>query len=167
MQGVLTPAIELWSFESPGRLPSPHFGSEGVILSLFQSKVATCDVNLDVFTFTSLSPTWNNVLIHGMKKQIKWLKEATQWGIKMSPIISNLVVLTIIEPSFLCKVGGEIKLLLKLCTCSPLMLFILHFHPNMHFGHKPIACDFDNNIFNLSFYWTKSYHIHNTKSNCL
>jgi hypothetical protein len=41
MQSVLTPEIELWSFRSPGGLPSPHFGSERVILSLFQSRVVT------------------------------------------------------------------------------------------------------------------------------
>jgi hypothetical protein len=41
MQGVLIPEMELWSFGSPDRLPSPNFESEGVILSLFQSRVAT------------------------------------------------------------------------------------------------------------------------------
>jgi hypothetical protein len=41
MQGVLTPAIELWNFGSLDGLTSPHFGSEGVILSFFQSRVAT------------------------------------------------------------------------------------------------------------------------------
>jgi len=41
MQGVLTPAIELWSFKSPGGLPSPHFGSVNVILTLYQKWVAT------------------------------------------------------------------------------------------------------------------------------
>jgi hypothetical protein len=35
-RGVLTPAIELWSFKSPEGLPSPHFGSVSVILTLFQ-----------------------------------------------------------------------------------------------------------------------------------
>jgi hypothetical protein len=35
-QGVLTPAIELWNFGSPGGLPSPHFSSVSVILTLFQ-----------------------------------------------------------------------------------------------------------------------------------
>jgi hypothetical protein len=36
MWGVLTLAILLWSFGSPGGLPSPHFGSVNVILTLFQ-----------------------------------------------------------------------------------------------------------------------------------
>jgi hypothetical protein len=35
-RGVLTPAIELWNFESLEGLPSPHFGSVSVILTLFQ-----------------------------------------------------------------------------------------------------------------------------------
>jgi hypothetical protein len=38
MRGVLTPTIELWSFESP---PSPHFGSVSLVLTLSQSRVAT------------------------------------------------------------------------------------------------------------------------------
>jgi hypothetical protein len=41
MQGVWTPAIKLWNFKSLGGLPCPHFGSEGVIFSLFQSRVVT------------------------------------------------------------------------------------------------------------------------------
>jgi hypothetical protein len=41
MRGVLTPIIELWSFESPNGLPSPHFGSVSLILTLSQSRVAT------------------------------------------------------------------------------------------------------------------------------
>jgi hypothetical protein len=41
MQGVLTLVIELWSFGSPGGLPSPHFGSVNFIFTLFQSRVAT------------------------------------------------------------------------------------------------------------------------------
>jgi hypothetical protein len=32
----LTPAILLWSFGSPGGLPSPHFGSVSVIFTFFQ-----------------------------------------------------------------------------------------------------------------------------------
>jgi len=36
MQGVLTPEIELWSFKSPEGLPSPHFGSVSLILTLSQ-----------------------------------------------------------------------------------------------------------------------------------
>jgi hypothetical protein len=40
-QGVLTPAIEFWVFRSFGGLPSPHFGSVSVILTLLQSGVAT------------------------------------------------------------------------------------------------------------------------------
>ncbi len=39
--GVLTLAIKFWVLESPGRLPSPHFGSVSVILTLLQSGVAT------------------------------------------------------------------------------------------------------------------------------
>jgi len=35
-RGVLTPTIELWNFGRPGGLPSPHFGSVSVILTLFQ-----------------------------------------------------------------------------------------------------------------------------------
>jgi hypothetical protein len=41
MQGVLTLAIELWTFGSLGGLPSPHFESVNLILTLFQSKVET------------------------------------------------------------------------------------------------------------------------------
>ncbi len=40
MWGVLTPAIDLWSFGSPGGLPSPNFGSVSFILTLSQSRVA-------------------------------------------------------------------------------------------------------------------------------
>jgi hypothetical protein len=40
-QSVLTPAIELRVFGNPKGLPSPHFGSVSVILSLFLSGVAT------------------------------------------------------------------------------------------------------------------------------
>jgi hypothetical protein len=36
MQGVLTLAIQIWSFGSPKGPPSPHFGSVSVILTLFQ-----------------------------------------------------------------------------------------------------------------------------------
>jgi hypothetical protein len=36
MQGVLIHAIQVWSFGSLGGLPSPHFGSVSVILTLFQ-----------------------------------------------------------------------------------------------------------------------------------
>ncbi len=36
MQGVLTPTIELWSFENLDGLPSPHFESVNFILPLFQ-----------------------------------------------------------------------------------------------------------------------------------
>jgi len=36
MQGVLAPAIELWSFKSPGGLSSPHFESVSFILTLSQ-----------------------------------------------------------------------------------------------------------------------------------
>ncbi len=36
MQGVLTPAIEIWNFKSPRGLPSPHFESVNVIFTLFQ-----------------------------------------------------------------------------------------------------------------------------------
>jgi hypothetical protein len=39
-QGVFTLAIELWFFGSPRGLPSPHFGSVSVILTLPQSGVA-------------------------------------------------------------------------------------------------------------------------------
>jgi hypothetical protein len=41
MQGVLTPTIKLLSFGSPGGLPSPHFGSVSLILTLSPSEVAT------------------------------------------------------------------------------------------------------------------------------
>jgi len=41
MQGVLTPAIELWNFGSPWGLPSAHFGSVSLIFTLSQSRVAT------------------------------------------------------------------------------------------------------------------------------
>jgi hypothetical protein len=34
MRGVLTPAIELWSFGSPRGLPSPNFGNVSFILTL-------------------------------------------------------------------------------------------------------------------------------------
>ncbi len=44
MQGVLTPAIELWSFGSSGGFPSPHFGNVSLILILSQSRVATKEV---------------------------------------------------------------------------------------------------------------------------
>ncbi len=36
MRGVLTLVIELWSFDNPGRLLSPHFGSVRLILTLSQ-----------------------------------------------------------------------------------------------------------------------------------
>ncbi len=55
--------------------------------------------------------------------------------------------------------------LLKLRACSPFMLFILHFHSDLHFGHKLIVCDFDSSISNLCFCQIKSYHSHNTKFN--
>ncbi len=45
IQGVLTPAIELWSFGSPKRLPSPHFENVRFILTLFQSRVATLEAH--------------------------------------------------------------------------------------------------------------------------
>jgi hypothetical protein len=41
MWGVLTLAIELWTFGSPGGLPSPHFGNVSFILTLSQSRVTT------------------------------------------------------------------------------------------------------------------------------
>jgi hypothetical protein len=50
MQGVLTLAIELWTFGSPRRLlsprglPSPHFGNVSLILTLSQNRVTTCDM---------------------------------------------------------------------------------------------------------------------------
>ncbi len=40
-RGVLTPAIKLWTLGNPRGLPSPHFGSVSVILTLLQSGVAT------------------------------------------------------------------------------------------------------------------------------
>jgi hypothetical protein len=40
-QGVLTPAIELWIFESLGGLPSPHFESVSDVFTLLQSGVVT------------------------------------------------------------------------------------------------------------------------------
>jgi hypothetical protein len=43
MWGVLTPAIELWKFKSPKGLPSPHFGSVSLILTLSQNRVVTND----------------------------------------------------------------------------------------------------------------------------
>jgi hypothetical protein len=43
-QGVLTPIIKLWVFGSPRGLPSPHFGSVSVVLTLLQSEVATREV---------------------------------------------------------------------------------------------------------------------------
>jgi hypothetical protein len=46
-QGVLTPAIELRSFRSPGGLPSPHFGSVSFILTLFQKW--GCDIGNTLF----------------------------------------------------------------------------------------------------------------------
>jgi hypothetical protein len=41
MQGVLTPAIKLLVFRSPGGLQVPNFGSVSFILTLGQSGVAT------------------------------------------------------------------------------------------------------------------------------
>jgi hypothetical protein len=50
MQGVLALAIELWSFESPDGLSSPHFGSVNVILTLFQKWGVTSEVrSLKIF----------------------------------------------------------------------------------------------------------------------
>ncbi len=51
-RGVLTPTIKLWSFGSLGGLPSPHFGSVNVILTLFQ--MWSCDNNL-VISLESMS----------------------------------------------------------------------------------------------------------------
>jgi len=45
MQGVLTPAIELWNFGRPKGLPSPNFGSVSFILTLLQSRVVTQGVH--------------------------------------------------------------------------------------------------------------------------
>jgi hypothetical protein len=39
MRGVLTLTIKLWTFESPGGLPSPHFRRVSLILTLSQSRV--------------------------------------------------------------------------------------------------------------------------------
>jgi hypothetical protein len=55
MWGVLTPAIELWTFESLGGLPSPHFGSVSLIFTLFQSRVATIGNTL---TMRRLGQQW-------------------------------------------------------------------------------------------------------------
>jgi len=41
MWGVLAPAIEVWTFESPGGLQVPNFGSVGLRPTLGQSGVAT------------------------------------------------------------------------------------------------------------------------------
>ncbi len=60
MQGVLTLAIELWSFGSPSGLPSPHFGSEGVIFSLFQSRVATIEM-FDKNLLLDLHKMWGGI----------------------------------------------------------------------------------------------------------
>jgi len=51
-KGVLTPTIELWSFGNPRGLPSSHFGSVSVILTLFQ-KWGCNNLNLtkDSFVF--------------------------------------------------------------------------------------------------------------------
>jgi hypothetical protein len=57
MQGVLTLAIELWTFGSPGGLPSPHFGSVSLIFTLFQSRVATA--------ITKTKSSWENNLMVG------------------------------------------------------------------------------------------------------
>jgi hypothetical protein len=81
----------------------------------------------------------------------------------MSLVLGNPITLTNAELSSLCKVGSEIELLLTLRTYSPLKLLILHFHPNLHPGNKPIVCDLDK-IFNLCFCRIKPYHSHNTKS---
>jgi hypothetical protein len=43
MRGVLTPAIELWNFESHEGLPSPHFESVSLILTFSQSRIATIE----------------------------------------------------------------------------------------------------------------------------
>ncbi len=47
MQGVLTPAIKLLVFESPGGLQVPNFGSVSFILTLGQSGVVTVWFSLD------------------------------------------------------------------------------------------------------------------------
>jgi hypothetical protein len=41
IRGVLTPVIKLWSFGSPGGVPSPNFRSVSFIFTHSQSRVAT------------------------------------------------------------------------------------------------------------------------------
>jgi hypothetical protein len=58
MRGVLTPAIELWSFESLGGLPSPNFGSVSLILPFPSSGVATSsETNIEVEIVYLANPT--------------------------------------------------------------------------------------------------------------
>ncbi len=76
----------------------------------------------------------------GVKKCAKWLNEFTKWRIYMSFILGKFLVLSIKWPTFLCKIGGKIELLLKLWTCSPLTWPILHSYPNLNSGCKTIMC---------------------------
>jgi hypothetical protein len=54
--GVLTPAIELWSFGSLGGLLSPHFGSVNFILTLF-SKWG-CDKKFGIIELNLIGAMW-------------------------------------------------------------------------------------------------------------
>ncbi len=85
--------------------------------------------------------------------------------IQMSPTLSTSPMFTIVMLMFLCKVGGEMELLLELCKCMPSIWSIGYLQPNLNFRYKTNVGNPHNNVFDLYFCWIKPYHSYNPKTN--
>ncbi len=86
-------------------------------------------------------------------------------GILMSPTVIISPIFTILILMFLCKVGGEMELLLELCKCMPSIWSISYLQPNLNSGYKTIVGNLFSNVSNLCFCWIKPYHNHIPKTN--
>ncbi len=153
MRGVLTLAIELWTFGSPGRLLSPHFESVNLILTLSQSRVATHQVGWSTFIYTQLWIFLSNKICFTM-----FYKHCGHgWTILMRPLLGAHKVLGLHSPvacgslpkihvhlvapllySLTCEqVSMNISSMLHVGSCKTLQLFLL---ACPHNANWPLQC---------------------------